>query len=328
MANDIFNIGSFNVLNLVSPGRKFYGNREYSRHEFERKTSWIASQIETMDADILGLQEVFHTEALEEVLKKSNKFKYANYVVAAPDGQLPRVALVTNYEILEQEVIELIPSPLDFEGIIIPITKFSRPVLRTRVRVRPDLVLTIFVVHLKSKRPVYMDGEGREDPVHLAKGQTRALIRRAVEATGLRQILMDSLKNRNEPVVLIGDVNDNGLAVTTRTISGEPPHRNYPREVKKKIWDVLLYHVKDIQARRSYHDFYYTHIHNAHHEALDHIMVSQEFVPEYPEHIGRVGQVRIYNDHLIDETMTDEGVREWQSDHGQVVVSIELNDKE
>ncbi|MEZ4774912.1 MAG: endonuclease/exonuclease/phosphatase family protein [Bacteroidia bacterium] len=324
MKDRTFRIGTFNVLNLVLPDTTYYGNRRYSSAEYGKKTDWIAGQIDKMAPDLIGFQEVFHPEALEEALKKSRYLNKANILVAAPDGELPKVGLATRFEIISHEVFQTIPLSLEMDGVQIPVSTFSRPVLKARVRVNSQLDLTVFVVHLKSKRPVFMDGESRENPVDLAKGQTRALIRRSIEAAGLRQLLMDSLQNRTEPVVLIGDVNDNGLAVSTRIISGEQPHRKYPQEVKQAIWDVLMYHVKDIQARRGYQDFYYTHIHNAHHEALDHIMVSQELVAENPMHLGRVGLVSLLNDHLVDETLSDDPVREWQSDHGQVVATIEL----
>ena len=40
--------------------------------------------------------------------------------------------------------------------------------------------------------------------------------------------------------------------------------------------------------------------------------------------MGEVGYVSVLNDHLIDETLTDERVPVRQSDHGQVVVTIRL----
>ncbi|MDX2246316.1 MAG: endonuclease/exonuclease/phosphatase family protein [Bacteroidia bacterium] len=326
MPERTFRIGTFNLFNLVLPERTYYGNRRYSQGEYAQKIEWIAGQIDKMRPDIIGFQEVFHPEALEDALNKSTYLRNAAYTVAAPDGELPRVGFATRFEILSREVIEAIPLSLDIEGVGIPIHTFSRPVLKVKVRVNPQLTMTVFVVHLKSKRPVLAEGESRENPVDLAKGQARALIRRAMEAAGLRHLLMESLQERTEPVVLIGDVNDAGLAVTSRIISGEPPHRRYPQEVKRAIWDVLLYHVKDIQARRGYHDFYFTHIHNAHHEALDHIMVSQELVSDNPENVGRIGLVSLFNDHLIDETLSDDPVKDWQSDHGQVVATVELRD--
>ena len=140
-----------------------------------------------------------------------------------------------------------------------------------------------------------------------------------------RFITEKDLKKNEHPLILLGDVNDSGLAVTTRLLSGEPPHRKYPMDVKKEIWDVLLYQAKDIQARRSFEDYYFTHIHNGHHEALDHILVSQELVEENPNHIGRIGYVKVYNDHLVDETQSDDDIPSWESDHGQVVATLELD---
>ena len=319
-----FKIGSFNLFNLLLPNKPFYGRGGYSRDDYDRKTDWTAAQLDRMQADIVGFQEIFHQEALADVLKKSSKLRGSQFVVANPTGDLPRVGLATHFQLLDHEVIEAFPSSLDMEGAIIPIHTFSRPVLKAKIKIDADLTITAYVVHLKSKRPIFHDGEDRKSPLDLARGQARALIRRAAEATALRELLMKELRNRDHPVILMGDVNDSGLAVTTRIVSGEPPHRRYPHEVKKEIWDVLLYHAKDIQARLSYQDFYYSHIHNGHHEALDHIMVSQELVRENPRHLASIGYIRLFNDHLTDETLTDDRVKTWQSDHGQVVASVEM----
>ncbi|MGB6015523.1 MAG: endonuclease/exonuclease/phosphatase family protein, partial [Nodosilinea sp.] len=87
----------------------------------------------------------------------------------------------------------------------------------------------------------------------------------------------------------------------------------------------LLYQVKDIQARLGYGDHYYTHIHNGHYDSLDHIMVSEEFSAQNRDRIGRVTYVSVFNDHLFDQTLLEDSIESWQSDHGQVVANIELN---
>lgn len=324
MSRKSLKVGTFNVLNLVSPGVTFYGRESYDKDTYERKIKWIGSQIDKMDTDILGFQEIFHEKALKDVLKQSKTMKDAHVFVAAENGSLPRVAIASKYPILETEVFEEFSTVLSCEDQEIPIYNFSRPILRCLLKVSDSLTFCVYVVHLKSKRPVFEGEESRKDPVHLARGEARALIRRGMEAVALREILMKDLMFRNHPVILLGDVNDSGGSVTSRMISGQPPHRRYPQEVKKKIWDVLLYHVKDIQARKSYNDFYFTHIHNGFHEALDHIMVSQELVRENPNAIGTVNYVQIFNDHLLDETLTEEKVDSWKSDHGQVVAKLEL----
>ncbi|WP_197036207.1 endonuclease/exonuclease/phosphatase family protein [Fischerella sp. PCC 9605] len=213
---------------------------------------------------------------------------------------------------------------MDIEGAAIPLTTFSRPVLSAQLALSDTLQCTVFVVHLKSKRPIYPEGVDRDDPVEKAQAQARALIRRAAEATAVRTILMDTLRHQNNPVIVMGDLNDSALAVTTQIVCGEPAWEKLKLEKKKEIWDVLLYSVKDIQARQSYGDFYYTHIHNGHYESLDHILVSEEFVAQNPRRIGQVTYVSVLNDHLIDETLSDDQVDIWKSDHGQVVACFKL----
>lgn len=277
-----------------------------------------------MEADIVGFQEVFHEEALRDAVSKCHAYRHAELIVANATGDRPVVALVSQHKVLKYDIIEEFKETLDIDGMQVPITSFSRPVLRALIQLPNGLEVTVYVVHLKSKRPMIPEEVDRFDPVEKAKGQARSLIRRAAEATALRDLLLEELKDRDHPVIMLGDVNDNGLAVTTRIISGDPPFRNMPEKVRRELWDVLLYHVKDIQARMSFQDFYYSHIHNGHYEALDHIMVSQELVAQNPAHVGKVGFVTVLNDHLIDETLSDERVELWQSDHAQVVASIEM----
>lgn len=337
MSSKIFKVGTFNLYNLVLPDVAFYRRLRYSPEEYDRKKNWIARQLLQMKADVIGFQEVFHQRALREALAVSEKYKAYQMIVADPTGsslvettapETPFVALATRFPILEYKVIEAFPAEavLDVGGAVIPLRKFSRPVLWVRLKLRNDIDCSVFVVHLKSKRPILPEGVDRHDPVEKMKGQARSLILRAAEATALRMILMEVLQGRDHPVIVMGDVNDGGLAVTSQIISGEPPWRQLPSEHKKELWDILLYHVRDIQARLSYRDYYYTHIHNGHYESLDHIMVSQEFAAQNPERIGRVCYVSLFNDHLIDDTLSREGIANWQSDHGQVVATIELRE--
>jgi hypothetical protein len=76
--------------------------------------------------------------------------------------------------------------------------------------------------------------------------------------------------------------------------------------------------------KRSHRDVYYTHLHDGHHESLDHILLSEEFSPTNPDRIGSFEYMRVLNDHLIDQKLANEEIPAWQSDHGQVIVLIEL----
>jgi endonuclease/exonuclease/phosphatase family metal-dependent hydrolase len=318
-------IATFNALNLVLPKHYYYDRKVYTDEEYQEKKNWINRQLLNMQADIVGFQEVFHQEALVDVLRENPFYKgKTQLVVAGADGKHPAVGLISKFPILDYAVIPDLPELLEIDGVEIPIRKFSRPVLKARIKLNDNIDMVVFVAHLKSKRPAFADGADVENPVELAKAQACSLMQRAAEAFGLRTLMMAELQHRTAPVVLMGDFNDTHTAVTTRLLSGEPPFRFLPLDKKLRQWDVLLYHVKDIQARLSYADTYYTHIHNGHHESLDHIMVSQELVAENPQNIGRVGSVRVFNDHLIDSTLSNDRLPVWQSDHAQVVASIEM----
>jgi len=323
---DRFRIGTFNLYNLVLPERVYYRTRQYSPEDYRRKIAWIAGQLIEMNADVVGFQEIFDRAALEEALQASGLYEGADLVVGAerPDG--PVVGLVSRFPVLEYEFIENFPPPaqLTINNSPIPLQTFSRPVLYARLRLPTGQPVMFFVVHLKSKNPMIDEESDRHDPLERALGKARALIQRAAEATAARCLLLERLEGNNNPLILMGDINDSGHAVTSEIIAGSPPWRNLESRIKRQIWDTLLYNVNDIQARQSYRDVYYTYIHNGHYESLDHILVSQEFVRQNPNHIGIVEYVRVFNDHLIDDTLTEDTVPCWQSDHGQVVATIQL----
>lgn len=320
-------VASFNLLNLISPDTKFYGKRSYSQEEYKKKKAWISLQLTKMNADIIGFQELFDEASLKEVIEEHPLYKGAEVVMGAHKGGSPAVAIVSRYPIASYTVYSDFPEQLEVEGMIIPFTEFSRPVLKAVIALPSGLELTVFVAHLKSKRPLIPDDvKDRHDPLEISKGQARSLLLRAAEANALRTILLENLKGRNTPVITLGDLNDTHTSVTTQIISGQAPPRYWPMEQKKKSWDILLYHVKDIQARQSYKDVYYTHIHNGHYESLDHIMVSQELVKENPNRVGRVVYVKTFNDHIVDQTFAGREINCWESDHAQVVATIELDE--
>lgn len=326
MARNSFKVGTFNVYNLISPDKFYYGNKKYKPDVYEKKIRWIGAQLDRMKADVIGFQEVWEEKALQDAIDQSESFQGAKIVVAKEAGNTPSVALASKLPIISHQVVENFPesAQLQIEGEELALKKFSRPILCVQVELRKGFECTFVVAHLKSKRPDLAEGADENDPLEQAKGKVRSLIRRAAESVAMRSVLLELLKDRTDPVIALGDLNDSPEAVTTQLISGEPPWRKLSVARKMPIWDVLMHHVKDIQARKSYEDFYYTYIHNGHYDSLDHILVSQEFADLNRDRIGIVEYVSVLNDHLIDETLSKEEVEPWQSDHGQVVAAIEL----
>jgi hypothetical protein len=327
----VFRIGTFNLYNLIQPGVTYYGNKKLSKPMYERKIGWIAGQLRSMNAAVVGFQECFQSAALQQAIASSGLYNGASVVTHERKDNnnqpLPCCGLVSLYPVVNSFVIEKFPprAVVSYGGQTVPIDTFSRPVVYARVQVNEHLV-HVFVAHLKSKRPTIMDGEDRNDPVIDALGKTRSLITRAAEAIALRTMVVDITQNTQAPCIVLGDLNDETGAVTNEVISGSQPWRFAKFAEKKKAWDVLLYNVRDIISKRSLGDYYYTHIYQGHYGALDHLLVSEEFVYENRDgRIGAVESVRLFNDHLVDDTQGDDDVPAWQSDHGQVVAQITLD---
>ncbi len=63
-----FSLGSFNVKNLIGPDQEYYRFEDYTPEEFAWKKAWLGEQLLTMNADIIGFQEIFSEDALRAVI--------------------------------------------------------------------------------------------------------------------------------------------------------------------------------------------------------------------------------------------------------------------
>jgi len=80
-----FTIASFNVKNLIGPNKEFYKFQTYTPEEYAWKEDWLADQLLTMDADIVGFQEIFEEEALTNVVAETNARAFALSKATIPD---------------------------------------------------------------------------------------------------------------------------------------------------------------------------------------------------------------------------------------------------
>ncbi|MES2537070.1 MAG: endonuclease/exonuclease/phosphatase family protein [Pseudomonadota bacterium] len=310
---------TFNLLNLGPPGMKFYDGLEpYSPEEYEAKITWLAQQIDKLDADVIGFQEVFSQAALKDVLARSEKYKSAHHAGFDPDPQAasltPNVALVSRLPLAAGAAAYAdLPRGLSVpvSDAAEPMNKFTRPVLHAQVIVSADLVINVFVVHLKSKRPDYRNGDDSDDPYQLGAAVLRSLIRRGVEALGLRYLLTDYAQGRRVPLLVMGDFNDVAAAVSTQLVMGVG--RGGKTEFDDRLFDSYR-----IQSRRDpLRNVGFSHMHDGLYETIDHVLVSEEFNPASPHARGEVLDVSYLNDHLA--------FRQPQaSDHGAVLVRIGL----
>lgn len=307
---------TFNVCNLAPPGVKLYDNLlPTTQEEYEAKLNWTAHQIDLLNADVIGFQEIFSQSTLKEVLARTRRYREAFHAGFDPDPAAmrltPSVALVSRLPLV-------VPAqPLrDFpRGIELPqgsrdAARFTRAPLHAIVQVSPDVSVDVIVVHLKSRRPDYRTGDTGEDPALYALACLRSLIRRGTEAAALRVLLTEMGRANRRPRIVLGDFNDVADSVTTGIVLGA----GAPMADR-------LYDANEVQRRVDHaRHMGFSCVHEGHYSTIDHILVSEEFNAALPDAIGEVVEVLYLNDHL-DLALPQ------ASDHGQVLARIRLFDE-
>ncbi|KAJ3241363.1 hypothetical protein HDU81_000927 [Chytriomyces hyalinus] len=201
-------VGNFNLLNFHEAHVPFYQYKTgLSSEQVEAKIEWTASQLRRMNAGIVAFQEVFSLTPLREAARRAG-YDMAHTEFAAPgcNGKSPAVGLLSVYPIREVCLFTHFPpdARIDLAAgsggppVWLPITSFSRPLLRVVVEIEPGLKIAIYVTHLKSKRPVVANKELGKDGKANAVGQAVSLTIRAAEAAALRCILLDELSGNHE----------------------------------------------------------------------------------------------------------------------------------
>jgi endonuclease/exonuclease/phosphatase family metal-dependent hydrolase len=310
---------TFNVCNLALPGVKFYDDQiPYSQDEYEAKTAWIAQQLDRLDADVIGLQEIFSQSALKDVLAKTTLYRDATHIGFDPksnaDHLTPSVALISRLPVVGNgDALTQLPNELSvvLPGVTNPVTHFTRPILRVRVQATAELQINVFVCHLKSKMPDYRIDTPGAHPDQVGIAMLRSMIRRGTDALGLRYLLSECNRDKRLPTVVMGDFNDVATAIPTQMVMGLG---KYPLDGA----DERLFDSYRIQSRRDpSRDVGYTHMHDGIYETIDHILVSADFNAALPNAIGEVTDVIYLNDHMVLK-------QPHASDHGQVVARISL----
>jgi len=307
---------TFNTFNLAPPGVKLYDNLAPSTPEqYEEKLAWTARQIDLLDADVIGFQEIFSQAALREALARTVKYRDAAHIGFDPDPAAPRltpsVALVTRLP-LAASPSQLVDFP---DGINMPVgsrdaERFTRAPLHVALQVTPDLVVDVVVVHLKSRRPDYRNGDSGDDPQLYALACLRSLVRRGTEAAALRVLLAGMARAMQRPRIVMGDFNDVADAVTTGIVMG------VGAPLGERLFDAC-------QLQRRFdcqRDVAFSCVHDGRYSTIDHVLVSEEFHRDLPNAIGEVLEVISLNDHLL---LGLPGA----SDHGQVIARLRLFDE-
>lgn len=329
-------IATFNLYNLNRPGAPIYTNAKgWSQAEYARKIEWTANQFKLLQADVCGFQELWHPDALADVLEASGL--HGDYELIVPDdadgAKIVCAALVRRGLLSGQpQWIGDFPEAfmLRSQGddpqtpeIEVNIGGFSRPVLNFAIRPRDDHpAVQVYVCHLKSKAPTRIDQEDwyKENKTVYSKhregiGSALSTIRRTAEAAALRIVLNDVMKGTDTPVIVLGDINDGQQSNTANILTGQPA---YLVGDSRGGGDTALYTAQTLQEYRDTRDVYYTHIHQDMRESLDHILVSQEFYDNSRKRLWMFDGLIINNDHLNFDDPKGLG----SNDHGVVLAAF------
>ncbi len=307
---------TFNVCNLAPPGAKLYDNLlPTTQAEYAAKLAWTARQIDLLDADVIGFQEIFSQATLKAALALTEHYRDALHIGFDPDPGAerltPSVALVSRLPLAAPGVA----LPTFPPGVSVPAghrdaDRFARAVIHAPIQVSSDCIVDVVVVHLKSKRPDYRNGDTGEDPQLYALACLRSLVRRGTEAVALRVMLSNMARENKRPRVVLGDFNDTADAVTTTIVLGAGAPLN------DRMFDAVQLQKQQDPLRH----VGYSLLHDGHYMTIDHILVSEEFNPALPTAVGEVVEVSYLNDHLV------LGLPE-ASDHGQVIARLRLFDE-
>ncbi|MDQ8020683.1 MAG: hypothetical protein REI94_02515 [Moraxellaceae bacterium] len=325
-------IATFNLYNLNEPGLALYTNPEgWTPQQYDLKIDWISRQLRTLKSTVFGFQELWHAQSLKNAFTAAGLDDEYD-LLTPPDATGKKIicAAAVQKGVLSgpPEWIAAFPDKMVLRSggddrqtpdISVNIQGFSRPVLRFRIKPRetgPEI--HVYVCHFKSKGPtkVFTEAWFKADKATYTKhatalGAALSTIRRTAEATALRFILTEQMKNTDTPVIVIGDIND-GQHSNTANILTEQPRFLVGDSVGGG--DVALYTAQTLQEYRDTRDVYYTHVHQDVRESLDHILVSRELYDNSDNRIWLFDGLAINNDHLNFEDHKADG----STDHGVV----------
>ncbi len=329
-AKDI-SFATFNLYNLQLPDTKWHKN-VYSKAAYAEKIKWSAATLIRLDADVIAFQELWSKQCLIDLFEAANladnytlhfiKDEWYNIAVAA--------AVRKPWQVVEHKTHKKFPSNINLnkprsddgedDDIAITINCFSRTILQLSINHEdspaaaktPLPNIEVLITHLKSKCPTVLNTSSKALKLHQeALGSALSTIRRTAEAAALRVLLTTLMKETDQPVVVLGDLNDAALSNTLSIITQQPPWRMYESSRVGNCDDVGLYTASILQQMRSLKDVYYTHEFKGIQEVIDHVLVSEQFYDHSDRRIWSFQEMRVWNDHIADDDKSS-------SDHGVV----------
>jgi endonuclease/exonuclease/phosphatase family metal-dependent hydrolase len=218
-------LATFNVKDLLPPAS------DAARAALPAKLDWIARMLRTVDADVVGLQEVGSAELLAAIAERMGSATALGQVMGTTDARGIGCALLSRLPLIESRVhtAESLAFPVFVTGDASPFgarIPLRRGIVHARVET-PVGPVDVLVGHFKSSRPVGVrDASNREVPPRTAReaaeASLRSLVWRAAEALHVRG-LVDAILAAwpGARVAVCGDFNDVPDSAVLRCLRAE-----------------------------------------------------------------------------------------------------------
>jgi len=326
--------GTFNLFQFTEPPYSWYEKKStFSEEKWRKKTSWIKEQINDMNCDIIGFQEVFSANALQTLCKEMG----FNYFVTVDKPQIDNddshifvsttVALASKHPILEVQKVNINKESF-LEHNYIDDFNFSRTPIKALIQLPNQQNITVYVNHLKSNRLneleyVFNKQHTLEEKINKTKEAlnsniSKALKQRLCEASSL----FFDFKNTSTPIVFLCDLNDKLFSLTIEALTNESYHDKNQKNA------YILYDTYNLDNKVIYNPHpeqkeikriptsYFQGVGNV----LDYIFVSKDFNENMSDNIGKIISHKVLNTHLHNNPHGSI----LQSDHAQVVCEIKF----
>lgn len=311
LTDNTLTFATANLFNFVEPPSAFYDFENiYDAHGWADKCRWTAEKVTSLDADIIGLQEVFSIEATRKLF---DQLGY-RYFVTVDEPHIesdyiytkPVVALASRFPITHFEAVTPPCSLVQDYNVECP--RFSRQPIYAVIDAADIGQVAVYVCHLKSQRATESNNPESDNAL---LGVWLSSQQRGWEAVMLRHFMQQKYRDKPMPTALMGDMNQTILSDTTGMLVKD--FKQPDSELKlEDSWQI--FQESHPSAERAA-----THYHFARGNVLDYVLLSQEFQTHSSYSMADVSHYRVLDQHLINPNYSQD---KQASDHAFVAVTV------
>ncbi|MDR9830217.1 endonuclease/exonuclease/phosphatase family protein [Vibrio sp. FNV 38] len=310
-----FTLATHNLFNYMAPPNAYYQfDNIYTAQEWHKKQRWLSRHLDDLSADMIGFQEVFSAQSLEEQTRSLGYQYFACLAEPKVESDYvysnPPLAFASRFPIIKSYSVN--------SGDIRNLSKqfqFSRAPLHCVVEVPEFGLLNIIVVHLKSQRssielsPNMDEAQSHEANVH---GRFISSQQRESEADAISHYVRQLHRQQSRPCVVLGDFNQDLRSTELHCLSGEGLAQQKGR-LQSSLFDSYLLQASIAEKRPA------THYYGEQGNVLDYVLLSGEFSSQSKLRRGKVVSVEVLDKHLISPSFEHD---QFASDHASVKVTI------